>query len=74
MNFKDQLKIIITSDVDYEKLIAEIYCKDEFIALLQQENGINDIKVEFSSNINALDFDWLQNALNEARKKLLNQG
>ncbi|MFP1928794.1 hypothetical protein ACLEE4_08660 [Lonsdalea quercina] len=73
MNFKDQLKIIIASDIDYEKLIAEIYCNDEFIALLQQENGINDIKVEFSSNINALDFDWLQNALNEARKKLLNQ-
>ncbi|WJY13385.1 hypothetical protein PCO82_12385 [Pectobacteriaceae bacterium CE90] len=73
MNFKDQLKIIIASDIDYEKLIAEIYCNDEFIALLQQEDGINDIKVEFSSNINALDFDWLQNALNEARKKLLNQ-
>lgn len=73
MNFKDQLKIIIASDIDYEKLIAEIYCNDEFIALLQQEDGINDMKVEFSSNINALDFDWLQNALNEARKKLLNQ-
>ncbi|MBN7121126.1 hypothetical protein BSU01_05275 [Erwinia billingiae] len=72
MNFKDQLKIIISSDIDYEKLIAEIYCNDEFIALLQQEDGINDIKVEFSSNINALDLDWLQNALHEARKKLLN--
>jgi hypothetical protein len=72
MNFKDQLKIIIASDIDYEKLIAEIYCNDEFIALLQQEDGIDDIKVEFSSNINALDLDWLQNALHEARKKLLN--
>lgn len=72
MNFKDQLKIIIASDIDYEKLIAEIYCNDEFIALLQQEDGIDDIKVEFSSNINALDLDWLQNALYEARKKLLN--
>ncbi|MEN4932081.1 hypothetical protein ABEI22_23690 [Erwinia billingiae] len=72
MNFKDQLKIIIASDIDYEKLIAEIYCNDEFIALLHQEDGIDDIKVEFSSNINALDLDWLQNALHEARKKLLN--
>lgn len=73
MNVKDQLKITIASDIDYEKLIAEIYCNGEFIALLQQENGINDIKVEFSSNIKALNFDWLQNALNEAREKLLNQ-
>ena len=55
MNFKDQLKIIIASDSDYVNLIAEIYCNDEFIALLQQEDGITDIKVKFSSNIDALD-------------------
>ena len=71
MNCKDYLKIVIASDVDYENLIAEIYRNDEFIALLQQEDGINDIKVEFSSNISVIDFDWLQNALNEAKIKLL---
>ncbi|WP_241613746.1 hypothetical protein [Rosenbergiella epipactidis] len=71
MNSKDHLKIVIASDVDYENLIAEIYQNDEFIALLQQEDGINDIKVEFSSNISVIDFDWLQNALNEAKIKLL---
>ncbi|QGX91127.1 MULTISPECIES: hypothetical protein [Rosenbergiella] len=71
MNCKDHLKIVIASDVDYENLIAEIYRNDEFIALLQQEDGINDIKVEFSSNISVIDFDWLQNALNEAKIKLL---
>lgn len=73
MNYKDHLKIVIASDVDYENLIAEIYRDDEFIALLQQEDGVNDIKIEFSSNINAINLDWLQNALNEAKKKLLNQ-
>ncbi len=73
MNSKDHLKIVIASDVDYENLIAEIYRNDEFIALLQQEDGINDIKVEFSSNIIAMNFDWLQNALNEAKRKLLDQ-
>lgn len=71
MNYKDHLKIVIASDVDYEKLIAEIYRNDEFIALLQQEDGINDIKVEFSPNISVVNFDWLQNALNEAKVKLL---
>lgn len=73
MHYADSLKIIISSDVDYENLIAEIYCDDIFIALLQQENGINDIRIEFSSEINTVNFDWFQNALNEAKKKLLNQ-
>lgn len=51
---KHQLKIIVASDVDYEKLIAEIYCGEEFIALLQQEDGENNIKVEFSPNIGVI--------------------
>jgi len=73
MNYKDHLKVVIASDVDYENLIAEIYRNDEFIAILQQEDGINDIKVEFSSNVRVLNIDWLQNALNEAKRKLLDQ-
>ncbi|WP_230507140.1 hypothetical protein, partial [Serratia montpellierensis] len=73
MTNKHQLKIIVSSDVDYEKLIAEIYCDEEFIALLQQEDGDNNIKVEFSPNIGVVDFDWLQQALLEARRTLLNK-
>lgn len=71
MSHRDQLKIVIASDIDYENLVAEIYYKDEFIALLQQENGIDDIRVEFSHNIQPLNVDWLQNALTEAKKKLI---
>lgn len=73
MHYSDSLKIIVSSDVDYESLIAKIYFDDILIALLQQENGINDIRIEFSSDINTINFDWFQNALNEAKKKLLNQ-
>lgn len=73
MHYSDSLKIIVSSDVDYESLIAEIYFDDILIALLQQENGINDIRIEFSSDINTINFDWFQIALNEAKKKLLNQ-
>ena len=73
MNYKDQPKIIIASDVDHEKLIAEIYRNDEFIALLQQEDGVEDIKIEFSPNLTSLNLDWFQNALNEAKRKLLEQ-
>ena len=73
MHYADSLKIIVSSDVDYENLIAEIYFDDILIALLQQENGINDIRIEFSSDINSINFYWFQYALNEAKKKLLNQ-
>nr|WP_279077815.1 hypothetical protein [Hafnia alvei] len=73
MNFKDQLKIVIASDVDYEKLIAEIYRNDEFIALLQQEDGADNIKVEFSPDLVSLNLEWFQNALNKAKNKLLEQ-
>ncbi|MGM7652332.1 hypothetical protein C3460_02895 [Serratia marcescens] len=73
MTNKHQLKIIVASDVDYEKLIAEIYCDEEFIALLQQEDGDDNIKFEFSPNIVVVDFDWLQQALLEARRTLLNK-
>ncbi|HCB1762810.1 MULTISPECIES: hypothetical protein [Citrobacter] len=73
MTQKHQLKIIVASDVDYEKLIAEIYCDEEFIALLQQEDGENNIKVEFSPNIRVVDFDWLQQALLEARRAVIAQ-
>lgn len=73
MSDKHQLKVVIASDVDYENLIAEIYCDERFIALLQQEDGEDNIKVELSPNIGAIDYDWLQNALSEARKKLLDK-
>jgi hypothetical protein len=73
MNFEDQLKIVIASDVDYEKLIAEIYHNDEFIALLQQEDGADNIKVEFSPDLVSLNLEWFQNALNKAKNKLLEQ-
>ncbi|MBK0093344.1 hypothetical protein [Erwinia sp. S59] len=73
MTTKHQLKIIVASDVDYEKIIAEIYCDGAFIALLQQEGDDNKVKVEFSQDIGVVDFDWLQQALLEARRTLLNK-
>jgi SH3-like domain-containing protein len=42
-------------------------------ALLQQEDGENNIKVEFSPNIRVVDFDWLQQALLEARRAVIAQ-
>ncbi|AWK43212.1 hypothetical protein GPY51_22615 [Photorhabdus laumondii subsp. laumondii] len=72
MNNRYQLKIVIASDIDYECLVAEIYCNGEFFALLQQEEGVENIKVEFSPSTRIIDLDWLQYALSKAKEHLLN--
>lgn len=72
MNDKSKLKVIIASDVDYENLIAEIYFDNEFVALLQQEDGVHNLKIEFSANIKPISVAWLQYAISEAQKKLVN--
>lgn len=71
MTNKNQLKILVASDVDYEELIAEIYCDDKFIALLQQEDGKENLKIEFQPNLKPINFEWFQNALIEAKSTLL---
>lgn len=42
----DDFKIIISSDHQYDQLCAEIFYKDSFIAILTQENGFKDLKLE----------------------------
>ncbi|MFC0140552.1 hypothetical protein ACFFJN_10955 [Erwinia mallotivora] len=44
MNNNNQLKILTVSDVDYKNLIAEIYCDEEYVALIQQEEGKENLK------------------------------
>jgi len=71
MTKTNQLKIVIASDVDYEYLIAEIYCDDEFIALIHQENGLDNLQVEFPGTAISCNLEWLQTALYEAKRKLI---
>ena len=71
MTNKNQLKIVVASDVDYEELISEIYCDGKFIGLLQQDNGKENLKIELSPDLKSIDFEWFQNALSEAKSKLL---
>lgn len=67
------LKIVIASDIDYKNLIAEIYCNDQYVALLQQEDGKEALKVELGNGLNTIDLDWFQHALSEAKERLLNE-
>jgi hypothetical protein len=39
-------RIQVASDIDYHDLIAEVYCGDEFVALLSQEKGYAELGIE----------------------------
>ena len=43
----ERIKITICSDTDYEQLIAEIYIDGKFVALISQENGADNLQLEF---------------------------
>ena len=71
------IEVLLSSDSSYEKLIAEIYYDGKFIALLNQDAGIDNIKIEFpSSNVQEnmvlreIDLVIFEEALNLAKQKL----
>lgn len=74
--FSGELRIDICSDIDYDWLIAEIYCDGKFVALLSQEGGPDHLMVEFlgvsdeESSVRKVGLDWLVNALMAARQRL----
>lgn len=38
---------VISSDIEYEKLVAELYYNDQFLLLLDREDGRDKVKVAF---------------------------
>lgn len=66
-------KIIIGSPVDYEELTAEIVINEEYIAVINQDEGIDKIKIEFFGVPikTQLYFDEFIEALQAAKKTLL---
>ena len=68
---------MIASDPSYEKVFAEIYFDERFVALVSQEEGTENMKVEFPGNdvkedmiLRKVQLRDFQNALDEAVKKL----
>lgn len=41
------IEVLLASDSDYEELTAEIYCNGKFIALLNQDEGPENLIIEF---------------------------
>jgi len=71
---KNNFNIIISSDVAYEELCAEIYFNEQFVAILTQENGFENLQVQIYSQENKkpwlFKFSEFEEILNKAKKTL----
>ncbi|GAB3626722.1 hypothetical protein PTE30175_05526 [Pandoraea terrae] len=78
MNTISSLKIVVASDLDHECLVAEIYCDEKYVALLSQDDGLENLMVVFpdaaanqAAVIRDIDLKWLRHALERAERVLL---
>ena len=70
-------RTMIASDEDHEKVFAEIFCDDKFVAIVNQEGGLRNLTIEFpNSNLdenaicrNVSMIGFMQ-ALTEAKSRL----
>ena len=71
------IEILLSSDSDYEELTAEIFYKGKFIALLNQDDGVENLKIEFPTVgldenmvLRKIDLTILEQGLKLAKKKI----
>jgi len=69
--------VVIASDSEHEKVFAEVYFQGKFVALISQEKGLDQLRVEFPSSdvdetmiVREVDMDGFKQALITAAKKL----
>ncbi len=43
---ESKFKIIMSSDIDYDELCAEIYYENQFVAIINQEKGLENLEIE----------------------------
>ena len=71
------LQVTIASDTDYKELVAEIYCDGKFVALINQDSGVDDLRLDFPANsepsavCNSVGLDWFVDAVQQAKDQLL---
>lgn len=41
-----KFKIIMSSDIEYDDLCAEIYFEEQFVGIITQEEGFENLKIE----------------------------
>ena len=71
------IEIRVWSNFDYEKLIAEIYYKGKYVALINQDDGLDNLKIEFpgadeegDSVLREIDLSVFEEALELAKGEL----
>jgi len=76
MNNED-IEILLSSDINYKELVVEIFYNGKFIALINQDNGIDNLIIEFpNSNIKEdmisreISLDIFEEALKLAKNRL----
>ncbi len=69
---KKNFYIIIGSPIDYDQLVAYIVINGDHVALLNQDEGVDNLKLEFfdEPRIKSLDYELFMEALQEAKRVL----
>jgi hypothetical protein len=64
----------MSSDIDYEDLCAEIYFENEFVAILTQENGFDNLQIEIHPPLNqkfwVFNFSEFESIIQSAKETL----
>lgn len=71
------IEILLSSDSDYAELTAEILYNGKFIALLSQDDGVKNLKIEFPATdveedmvLRQIDLATFEKGLELAKKKI----
>lgn len=69
-------QVIVGSPVSHDELVAYIVIDGRHVALLSQDDGVDELKIEFfdKPKIKVLDYDVFMEALRMARNLLLFPG
>jgi hypothetical protein len=69
-----EIRLVASSDPDYDDLIAEVYLDDECLMIVSQDNGFDSMDVQLlprrSSQHWDLKYDVLIDLLQKCRKRL----
>ncbi|WP_169566028.1 hypothetical protein [Sneathiella limimaris] len=77
MSIESEIEIILSSDYQYEQLVAEIYIAGKYVALLNQDAGSDRLRIEFANPkldrnhvVNSVSLDLFMVAVERAKVRL----
>ncbi|OFY85112.1 MAG: hypothetical protein A3F72_05040 [Bacteroidetes bacterium RIFCSPLOWO2_12_FULL_35_15] len=67
------IELVVGSPVDYKELVVYLRYEEQYLALIQKEDGIDNMKIEFFEleKEAKLDLNEFLSAIQEAKKTLL---